>query len=451
MTVGGVRVSLGSRKQRAVLAMLLINRNRVVGSDALIDAVWEQRVGREARGSLHTYVSNLRRFLNDGGLDGRTVLAAAPSGYRLSVADIDCDIGRFVGEKTAGIRAAAAGQFELASRHLSAALAEWRGRALEDLGDLEFVTSYAAALVEDEVTVHIARAEVEIACGRANDVIGALESLAAEHPYREPLWAQLIIAYYVAERQSDALDAYRRLKIALAEDLGIEPGPTIRALQERVLRQEVMDVRRAALTAASVAASTLDRRTTSTGRPAVARLHALSRGPSVDRGGHSGRQACRQRRRARRRRSQPPPRRAQRHGDDVRHHRSALCQRRVRRRPSNPRQCPAVRRGPDPDLPARVRLRDRASSLIEAPQRRRAISSHAAMIGAITVMSRRVRMISAAAPSGPPPMMTASAPSMITQSCAKLIMASTRASGSPEMTSGLMSTERIPVNVVEHP
>src|SRR5882757_5600613 len=149
MTVGGVRVSLGSRKQRAVLAMLLINRNRVVGSDALIDAVWEQRVGREARGSLHTYVSNLRRFLNDGGLDGRTVLAAAPSGYRLSVADIDCDIGRFVGEKTAGIRAAA--------------VAEWRGRVLEDLGDLEFVTSFAAALVEDEVTVHIARAEVEIA------------------------------------------------------------------------------------------------------------------------------------------------------------------------------------------------------------------------------------------------------------------------------------------------
>jgi DNA-binding SARP family transcriptional activator len=276
MTVDGVRVSLGSRKQRAVLAMLLINRNRVVGTDALIDAVWEQRVGQEARGSLHTYVSNLRRFLNDAGVDGRTVLAAAPSGYRLSVADTDCDIGRFVGAKTAGIRAAAAGQFELASRHLSAALTEWRGRVLEDLGDLEFVASFAAALVEDEVTVHIARAEAEIACGRANAVIGALESLTIEHPYREPLWAQLIIAYYVAERQSDALDTYRRLKIALAQDLGIEPGPTIRALQERVLRQEVMDVRRAALTAASVAASTLDRRTTSTGRPAVARLHALS-------------------------------------------------------------------------------------------------------------------------------------------------------------------------------
>ncbi|WP_277950279.1 BTAD domain-containing putative transcriptional regulator [Mycolicibacterium sp. P9-64] len=275
MTVDGARVSLGSRKQRAVLAMLVINRNRVVGSESLIDAVWEQRVGQAARGSLHTYVSNLRRVLNDAGLDGRTVLAAAPSGYRLSVDDIDCDIGRFVIEKGAGIRAAAAGQFEIASRHLSAALGEWRGRVLDDLGDSEFVTSFAAALVEDQVTVHIAYAEAEIACGRANAVIGALERLTVEHPHREPLWAQLITAYYVAERQSDALDAYRRLKAVLAEDLGIEPVPNLRALHERVLRQEVVDVRRAALTAASLAANTLDRMTT-TGRSTVARLRAPS-------------------------------------------------------------------------------------------------------------------------------------------------------------------------------
>jgi DNA-binding SARP family transcriptional activator len=276
MTVDGVRVSLGSRKQRAVLALLLINRNRAVGSEALIEAVWEQRARQEARGSLHTYVSNLRRMLNDAGLDGRAVLAAVPSGYRLSVPDTDCDIGRFASEQSAGIRMAAAGQFELASRHLSAALAEWRGRVLEDLAEFEFVAPFAGALVEDEVTVHIARSEAEIACGRASSVIGALERLTAEHPYREPLWTQLMIAYYVAERQSDALDAYRRLKNALADDLGIEPGPAIRALHQRVLRQEVLDVRRAALTAASVAASTLDRRTTTVGGSAVAHLRAPS-------------------------------------------------------------------------------------------------------------------------------------------------------------------------------
>jgi DNA-binding SARP family transcriptional activator len=276
LTVGGVAVSLGSRKQRAVLAMLVISRNRVVGSDALIDAVWGQRAHQEARASLHTYVSNLRRLLNDADVDGRSVLAAAPPGYRLSVLDIDCDIGRFVSEKTTGVRAAAAGQFESASRHLSAALAEWRGRVLEDLNDFEFVDSFAAALAEDMANVHTARAEAEIACGRANAVIGTLENLIIAHPYREPLWSQLITAYYLAERQSDALDAYRRLKSALSEDLGIEPGPTIRALHERVLRQEVLDVRRTALTAASATASVLDRRITTTGAPAVARLHALA-------------------------------------------------------------------------------------------------------------------------------------------------------------------------------
>jgi SARP family transcriptional regulator, regulator of embCAB operon len=273
LTVGGTPVSLGSRKQRAVLAMLVINRNRVVDSEALIDAVWGTRAPQEARASLHTYVSNLRRLLNDAGVDGRTVLAAAPPGYRLNVPDIDCDVGRFVSERTAGLRAAADGQFELASRHLSTALAEWRGRVLEDLPDFEFVASYAAALVEDEVNVRTAHAEAEIACGRADAVISALEGRTAEHPYREPLWAQLITAYYLAERQSDALDAYRRLKTALSEDLGIEPGPTIRALHARILRQEVLDVRRAAITAA---ASTLGRRTTATGRPALARLHAQS-------------------------------------------------------------------------------------------------------------------------------------------------------------------------------
>lgn len=276
MTAGGAAVPLGSRKQRAVLAVLLINRNRVVSSEALIDAVWGEHARQEARASLHTFVSGLRRLLNDAGVDGRAVLAAVAPGYRISVADVDCDIGRFAEERAAGIHAAAAGRFELASRHLSAALAEWRGRALDDLQDLEFVAPFAAALEEDRVNVHVARAEAEIACGRANTVIGELERIAAEHPYREALWAQLIIAYHVAERQSEALDAYRRLRSALADDLGVDPGPTIRALHESVLRQEMLDVRRAALTAASAREHTLDGASASRGGRAVARLVAAS-------------------------------------------------------------------------------------------------------------------------------------------------------------------------------
>jgi DNA-binding SARP family transcriptional activator len=276
MTVGGHPVPLGTPKQRAVLAMLVINRNQAVGIDALIDAAWEEWPPPEARASLHSYVSNLRKLLNSTGVDGRALLAAAPPGYRLSVPDINCDIGRFVAEKTAGLRAAAIGQFDKASRHLSAALAEWRGPLLEDLRDFRFVEAFAAALAEDKVTAHATRAEVEIACGRGDSVIGELEALTIEHPYREPLWGQLMTAYYCAGRQSDALGAYRRLKTTLVEDLGIDPSPNIRALNERILRQEELDIKRAARLTAEDTVSILNRRTAVSALPAAARLRAVT-------------------------------------------------------------------------------------------------------------------------------------------------------------------------------
>jgi hypothetical protein len=103
-------------------------------------------------------------------------------------------------------------------------------------------------------------------------VIGELESLTAEHPYREPLWARLITAYYLAERQSDALEAYRRLKMTLADDLGIDPGPTVQALYQRVLRQEPLDVKRVARTTAIHTANSLDQRTAISGASSVGRL-----------------------------------------------------------------------------------------------------------------------------------------------------------------------------------
>jgi DNA-binding SARP family transcriptional activator len=250
MTVAGTPVALGTPKQRAVLALLLINRNRAVGTDSLVDAAWDQSPAPAVRASIHSYVSNLRRIIGSAGVDPHTVLASAPPGYRLSVGDGDCDLDRFINNRTAGIQAAAAGQFEQASSYLSAALAEWQGPVLDDLRDFAFVEVFATALMEDNVSAHTARAEAEIACGRAYAVIGELETLAAEHPFHEPLWAQLITAYYVAERQSDALDAYRRLKTVLAEELGIDPGPTIEALYVRILRRERLDTKQVAKTTA---------------------------------------------------------------------------------------------------------------------------------------------------------------------------------------------------------
>jgi DNA-binding SARP family transcriptional activator len=276
MTVDGSPVSLGTPKQRAVLAMLVMNRNRPVSTDSLITAAWEEWPPAEARASLHSYVSNLRKLLSGAGADPKSVLVNAPPGYRLNAADSACDIGRFVAEKAAGVHAAAAGRFEEASRHLTAALSEWRGPVLEDLRDFQFVDAFATALTEDKVVAHTARAEAEIACGRGYAVIGELESLTVEHPYREPLWAQLITAYYVAERQSEALDAYQRLKTTLADDLGIDPGPTVRALHEKILRQESLDVKKAARTVAVHTVHDIAMRTSVSASSAVASLRASS-------------------------------------------------------------------------------------------------------------------------------------------------------------------------------
>lgn len=280
VTAADVPVPLGTPKQRAVFAMLLINRNRPVGTDSLVDAAWDQSPVPAARTSIHSYVSNLRRALGTAGVDPYALLASAPPGYRLLVGTGECDLDRFMASKNAGLQAAAAGKFEQAASHLSDALAEWRGPVLDDLRDFGFVKTFATALMEDQMLVHITRAEAEIACGRAHAIIGELESLAARHPYREPLWAKLITAYYVAERQSDALNAYQRLKTVLAEDLGIDPGPTVKALHGRILRQERLDPKRAAKTTAARAiasayASFTRKSTVATLRDATGRHHPL--------------------------------------------------------------------------------------------------------------------------------------------------------------------------------
>jgi DNA-binding SARP family transcriptional activator len=276
MTVAGAPVSLGTPKQRAVLAMLVMNRNRPVSTDSLITAAWERWPPAEARASLHSYISNLRKLVSNAGADPKSVLVNAPPGYRLNAADTDCDIGRFVVNKAAGVQAAAAGRFEQASQHLTAALAEWRGAVLEDLRDFEFVDAFATALTEDKVVAHTARAEAEIACRRGYAIISELESLTAEHPYREPLWAQLITAYYESDRQSDALDAYQRLKTTLADDLGIDPGPTVRALHQRILRQESLDVKKAARTTAVHDVRAIDLRTAVDASASVGALRSAS-------------------------------------------------------------------------------------------------------------------------------------------------------------------------------
>ena len=268
LRVDGRPVPLGTPKQRAVLALLLMNRNRPVASDSLIATIWEDSARADAVHNLHVYIANLRKVLGAAGVDPKTVLASARPGYRLEVPDAACDLGRFATEKAAGVQAAAAGRFRQASDRLAAALAQWRGPVLDDLREFEFVAPFGTALVEDKVVAHVIRAETEIACGRASSVLGELEALVVEHPYREPLWAQLITAYYVTERQNDALDAYRRVRSTLSDELGIDPGPTLQALERRILRQEPLDVQQAAQSDASQVVTMLEFHTT-TSNPAT--------------------------------------------------------------------------------------------------------------------------------------------------------------------------------------
>ena len=362
LRAGSALVPLGAPKQRAVLGMLVMNRNRAVSVDALIDAVWGESPVPAARTSIHSYVSNLRRLLGSGTRDPNQVLASAPPGYQLNVADADCDLGRFVIEKNAGVHAAAAGRFEDASTCLTAALAEWRGPFLDDLREFAFVDMFATALAEVRVAVQTAHAEAEIACGRADSIIPRLEVLSAEHPFRERLWAQLITAYYVAERQSDALDAYRRLKTNLAENLGIDPGPTVRALHERILRQEALNTAR----------DGADHRDAQRRRPRPAHRHlggpvghrrtARQRWPALPVGVvEPDRPPPRQRHRPRRRRRQPVSRGRHWHRRRIRHQRSTVDQRCRGRGPPHPRQRHLGRRRPDPHRQPPVHVRDSSS------------------------------------------------------------------------------------------
>jgi DNA-binding SARP family transcriptional activator len=164
--------------------------------------------------------------LRDAGLDARTILSRAGTGYRITVPADSCDVQRFRARKESGLRAMAAGRFSVASEVLSSALAQWRGTALADLQGLGFADAFATALDDERIGVVEARAQAEIAQGRADGVIAELAELAGKYPLREPLWEQLITALYVSGRQSDALEALRRLRLTLADELGIDPAGT---------------------------------------------------------------------------------------------------------------------------------------------------------------------------------------------------------------------------------
>jgi DNA-binding SARP family transcriptional activator/pimeloyl-ACP methyl ester carboxylesterase len=229
-------LAVGGARTRTVLAMLLVNANRVVPADRVADELWPGHPPGRGAANLQVRLSELRRALKSAGEGDR--LVTQPPGYLLRVADDELDLLRFEALAAAGRAALASADAPNAERLLSEALALWRGPALAGLPDVDFARTERARLEEDRLGVLEAKLDAQLACGQHHEILAELEVLTAEHPLRERFWAQRLLALYRSGRQADALRAYRELRAALVDQLGIEPGPELRDLEARILRQD---------------------------------------------------------------------------------------------------------------------------------------------------------------------------------------------------------------------
>jgi len=231
---GEAVLPLGGTRPRSVLAALLLSARRVVAVSSLLDAVWDGHAGDKAEATLQVHVSALRRALGpDAGL-----LVTRPPGYVLDVASGQLDLDAFRAASERGRAAARAGAHREAGGAFRSALDLWRGRPLADLAGLRFADEAATALEEERLAVLEQRLAADLEAGSAEDVVGELHGLVAEHPLREGLWHSLVLALYRSSRQADALAALDRVRRLLRDELGIEPGQPLQDLQRRVLAQD---------------------------------------------------------------------------------------------------------------------------------------------------------------------------------------------------------------------
>jgi YVTN family beta-propeller protein len=233
---GGRILALGGPKQRALLADLALNAGSVVSTARLIDDLWGDAPPPAAGHTVETYIARLRRVFRDGSAPG--VLLTRPPGYVLEAEPGRVDAFRFEQLVRDGTAAADRGEHEDAAGLLRAALALWRGQALADITDAPFARGAVRRLTDLHVLALERRLESCLQLGRAQDLIPELETLVASHPYHEPFHRQLMLALYRSGRQSEALAAFRRARGLLTDELGIEPGPDLRRMEQAILRQD---------------------------------------------------------------------------------------------------------------------------------------------------------------------------------------------------------------------
>jgi DNA-binding SARP family transcriptional activator len=229
---GGRPVALGAGRQRALLAILLLHANEVVAVDRLVDELWAGSPPESARKALQVYVFRLRRVLGAG------LIRTRPSGYLLEIRPNELDLHRFERLVRHAGALRAGGETAGAAAALREGLALWNGPALADFTYEQFAQSEIARLEELRLVAHEERIEADLRAGQGVDLVGELEALVAEHPYRERLRGQLMIALYRAGRQAEALASYQATRRLLVEELGIQPSPALQKLEGAILRQE---------------------------------------------------------------------------------------------------------------------------------------------------------------------------------------------------------------------
>ena len=236
----GRAVPLGGPRQRAVLALLLLEANRVVSMDRLAEGVWGGDPPEGWATTLQIYVFHLRKALEPGRSRGAAggVLVTGGRGYLLRVDRTHLDAALFQARFTGGRAALEAGRHAEAAETLRAALDLWRGQVLADLADYAFVQPEAARLEELRLAALEARIDADLALGRHDALTAELERLVGDYPLRERLHGQLMLALYRCGRQAEALAAYRRVRDLLAGELGIDPGEPLRRLHASVLAHD---------------------------------------------------------------------------------------------------------------------------------------------------------------------------------------------------------------------
>ncbi|MDQ3894110.1 MAG: AAA family ATPase [Actinomycetota bacterium] len=225
-------VAVGGARQRALLAILLLHANEVMPAEQLVHDLWELHPPETAVNTLQAHVSRLRKAL------GKSRIVTRSPGYLLTLEEGERDIERFDSLVEQGRQALASGNPANASRLLDEALMLWRGPPLADLSVERFAQPAIRRLEEARLAALEDRIEADLAAGLHATVIPELESLIAQHPLRERLRAQLMLALYRSGRQAEALEIYRATRRVLVDELGIEPSPFLQRLEAAILLQD---------------------------------------------------------------------------------------------------------------------------------------------------------------------------------------------------------------------